>query len=148
MLVSIHHKHFKPRPKKKSLYTYDEDDADIDEDTEIEHVSVYEDDETSIAEGTIYHGLSERADSYNDFGDALVGGAIHAALAGTLDFQSRRGTSRFRSNTGGEDFKEMTKSELLPVKEEESFDEATAMSPLRRDGETASSTGSANRTTH
>ena len=136
MLVSIHHKHFKPRPKKKALYTYEEDD-DIDEETEDEHVSVYEDDQTSLAEGTIHHGLSERADSYNDFGDALAGGAIYAALAGGLDFQHRKEKSRIRCDT----FKELAKSELLPVKEEESFDETTAISPLRRDGETASSSG-------
>ena len=69
--------------------------------------------------GTILHGsehdeLSQRAESYADFGDALAGSAIHAALAGSLGFRPLR---RQRSNTGGDQMN-LSKSELITVKED------------------------------
>ena len=146
MLVSIHHRHFKPRPKrKKALVTYEDEDGSIEEETENEHISVYEDDETSMASGTIRHEGSEQGDvvsvrtvSYRDFGDALAGGAIHAALAGGLEFQGR--ARRQRAYTGGEGFQEagaalagLVRSELLPVAEADSLDEAATptLTPIK-----------------
>ena len=52
LLVQLHHKHFRPRRKKKSTVTYEDEEEE--EESE-EHVSVYEDDATSLASGTVRH---------------------------------------------------------------------------------------------
>ena len=44
LLISIHHKHFKPKPKKRVKYEFDEETGYIEDESENEHVSVYEDD--------------------------------------------------------------------------------------------------------
>ena len=150
LLVSIHHRHFKPRRKARRAYAASEDGGSDDDESENEHVSVYEDDQTSMKSGTILHGLSERdeqesvrAESYHDFGDALAGCAIHAALAGSVEFRHVR---RHRCNTGGEQL-HLAKSELLPVKEEDSFEyPESPHSKAKKDSETYS-TGSGTKTT-
>ena len=151
LLISIHHRHFKPRRKgRPAAYAASEDGGSDEDESENEHVSVYEDDQTSMKSGTILHGLSDRdeqesgrAESYHDFGDALAGSAIHAALAGSVEFRHVR---RYRCNTGGEQL-QLAKSELLPVKEEDSFEYAE--SPLlkgKKESDTYS-TGSGTKTT-
>ena len=52
LLVQLHHRHFKPRRKKKVTVTYEDEEE---EESDEEHVSVYEDDATSLASGTVRH---------------------------------------------------------------------------------------------
>ena len=50
--MQLHHKHFRPRRKKKSTVKYEDEEE---EDDSEEHVSVYEDDATSLVSGTVRH---------------------------------------------------------------------------------------------
>ena len=71
------------------------EDTIEDDDDESEHVSVYEDDATSLASGTVRHDNQSFVDN-NDFGSTLA-----AALAGQVDFDQPQRAYRARANTGG-----------------------------------------------
>ena len=102
LLVQLHHRHFKPRRKKKVTVTYEDEEE---EESDEEHVSVYEDDATSLASGTVRHD-----DNQSLLGqDEKFKGTLFAALAGQVDFD---GPQRYRANTGGEKMK-LAKSELV-----------------------------------
>ena len=90
-MVSVHHRHFKPRTRSRF------DSLTKSQSTENEHVSIYEDDETSIKSGTIKHtlvpgettGLVDQ-DKFSEDNRSVLEPAILAFLAGNLDFDNEQ----------------------------------------------------------
>ena len=87
LLVSVHHRHFKHMLKKRNRL----DSLSKTQSSEQEHISIYEDDATSLKSGTIKHTLvpDENNDLREDLSEhhaSVVGTALLAALAGNLDF--------------------------------------------------------------
>ena len=88
----MHHRQFiKPKRRKRFFSTT----TAPDDEEEVDHVSIYEDDATSIDSGTVRHSFkeyegpdlanTELATSYKP--RQLVGTAIQAALGGKLDLE-------------------------------------------------------------
>ena len=68
-----------------------------DEEDEEDHISIYEDDATSMQTGTVRHSIIDDKEGYDQFINSelqpsympkhLVGTAIKAALGGNMNFQ-------------------------------------------------------------
>ena len=109
-LVSIHHQNFKP--KRRQYY------SEVDEETIEDHVSVYEDDGTSIHTGTVLHTQIDENDlltapkvvEYKELPKDLIGTAIKAALGGDMDFELGTKSTRTRGIS-----ERNTRSLLAPI---------------------------------
>ena len=87
-MVSIHHRNFKKRPKKRRRFvstkeqSTDVNDEEYDSDDgtpSVEHVSIYDDSEPSIASGTVAQTSDQGSmvhGSYLSYAEALAGSAL------------------------------------------------------------------------